>query len=262
MSDKYLIDKASLTALADITRAYNETPDKEYSLAEVTEQVKKASENFNNLFTGSMQELNNERVTEIEAYAFSGALKNVDEGKIDLPNVTKIFKFALSNNKLRYVNMPKLESIGNNAFTYLTITASVYFPSLKTIGANAFEGFSKSGTTTANCLYFPALESFGTGAFNNSTSRIIIKGLPALEGLPNWGNARNVNILLRAEDYEKAISGEEANWGEITSYLKKATTYDSDYSKYWSNFITRGILTEKFVREDFYGEIVSEGSDA
>ena len=256
MSEKYLIEKSSLTALADITRAYNETPDKEYSLAEVTEQVRKASENYYNLFEDGIDEIKSETATTLSPGSFSGALHASGLGIIDLPNVVNIYRNALSFNQIRVLNMPKLEDIGQYAFSGINIKSSIYFPSVKSVGNYAFTDFSKNGNSTNYCVYFPVLETLGTGAFNSSLSRIILKTLPVLSGLPNWGSTRSVNILMTQENYDIAVSGTEANWGELSGYLTRATSYDADYTKYWRNFVEKGILTEREIRRDYYGEEV------
>ena len=227
MSEKYLIDKASLTALADITRAYNETPDKEYSLAEITEQAKSASENFYNLFNEGLAELKSETATSLKSWAFCGfALGTGTGSSIYLPNVTEIGGYALQNNRINYFYAPLLQQTFVNTLSRCTMYKSWHFPSLKTIGSGSFTYITRPTGSNA-VFYLPALESIGSGAFENSQNALVIlKTIPALASAPTWTSTRKVNILIppnTLENYRTAT-----NWADVP--LTEATTYEGDYS--------------------------------
>lgn len=262
MSEKYLIDQASLTALADITRAYNETPDKEYTLAEVTEQVKTSSENFYNLFENGISLLESETAKSIKGYGLCGVMQASNKGVINLPKVTTIEMYALQGNYISGFNIPSVTMVKSYAFRKCKWYTPLYFPELLNIESYAFTESEKASISTAYNIYAPKLETLGTGAFNNGKNVLILKTLPTLEGIPEWVNSRYMTVLLTPENYAKATSGTEANWSEVTTFLKEATTYDSDYSKYWSNFVTKGILTEEEIRRDYYGETFTEGGES
>lgn len=264
MSEKYLIDKASLTALADITRAYNETPDKEYTLAEVTEQVKKASENYYNLFENGISLLESETAKSINAYGFCGVMDSVTRGVINLPNVSEIGQYALMGNFIEGFNMPSTVNIKSYAFSKCKWYTPIYFPNLESIGSYAFQESAKAGSAAAYNLYCPKLKSLGTGAFNPGsigTNYLILKTLPVLEGIPDWGSVRKMKILLASESYNNVDWENEANWNEVKNFVECATTYDENKQRYWKDFVSLGILTEEEIRRDYYGETVAEGGE-
>lgn len=121
-------------------------------------------------------------VTSVDTYAFSGCSslasalfpsvtslgRNAFSGcsaltGIDLPNVTSIDVYAFSScTHLASVSMPNVTSIGANAFDSCTsFPSEITFPSLQTVGAQAFK------SSPAVRIHLPACTSVHYSAFNN-----------------------------------------------------------------------------------------------
>lgn len=256
MSEKYLIDKASLTALADITRAYNETPDKEYSLEEVTEQVKEASETLHDMFGEGVTELRSETATEIGNYAFSGISKETEPYmNVYLPNVTHIGTNSFRNNYIGKVYMPNVRTTGTttgNVFFQSYIYRSVYMPLLEELNQSDFANCNLYGS-----LYLSGLLTMNSRAFainGTSTGYMILKSLPILNGTIAQGNAAGMRFFVKSG----LLAEMEAttNWTYVVSKatVREATTYEADYEDIWKMLIEDGFLTEEEIRRDFYAE--------
>lgn len=254
MGDKYLIDKASLVALADITRAYNQTPEKEYTLAEVTEQAKSASETLHDMFNAGVTELKSEAATAISGdYAFSSISNEAGPYvNIWLPNVTEIAQYALRKNYLGKVYMPNLKKINTQAFYQCYVYRSVFFPAIEEIGQFVF----------GNCyvyapMYFPKLNSLNSRALSimsGATGYIIFQTLPILSGNPAQSSTSKWRIFVKAGMYAEMETA--TNWGNVVNYseVREATTYEEDFEDVWKMLVEDGHLTEEEIRRDFYAE--------
>jgi hypothetical protein len=246
MSDKYLIEKSTLTALGDIVRAYNETPDKEYSLAEITAQLKESSENFYNLFENGIKLLESETATFLRMYAFNCMVfysnQNTSEAlKVNLPNVINIQSNALCYNSFANVYLPKLEDVWHNAFSNCRFLKSVYFPELKTIDQEAFH----AAVAGQKVLYMPKLESIGSGALESAgTFFIILKTMPTLSAAPaNWNRMRFIVPAGMKEQFTT-----DTNWSAVPSNNIIETSSYEDAATYWNKLISDGAITEEEAR--------------
>jgi hypothetical protein len=256
MSEKYLIDKASLTALADITRAYNETPNKEYSLVEVTEQVKKASENFHNLFGEGITELRNDSMTALLRQTFS-AVSRKTEPYMDVifPNVTSIEYQAMRGNSVNKIYLPKFSDSGTGIFNQCVFYRCLYLPSLT---------WAK-GTDFNNCqfhdsIYLPNLEqidgrSFSSLKMDSERGFFIFKSVPTLSSNFVTSTARGLKIFIPSSIEEEFSNA--TNWSNAVNQaaeLRVTATYEDDYEDVWKMLVEDGHLTEEEIRRDFYAE--------
>lgn len=255
MSEKYLIDKASLTALADITRAYNETPDKEYSLEEVTEQVKEASETLHDMFGEGITELRSETATEIGDYAFSGISKETEPYmSIYLPNVTHISAYAFRNSYIGKVYMPNVRTTGTTnggVFFQTNIYRSVYMPLLEELKQNDFSSCYLYGH-----IYLPNLQTMSNRAFalNGETGYMILKSLPVVSSVIAQANANRMRFFVKAGLLAEMETATNWNYVVLKGTVREATTYEADYEDIWKMLVEDGFLTEEEIRRDFYAE--------
>ena len=152
-----------------------------------------------------------------------------------------------------------LQTIQSYAFSKCKWYSPIYFPNLEEIGNYAFQEAARQSSNAGYNIYCPKLISLGTGAFNPGSSTgnvLILKTLPILGGIPDWGNTRKMTILLSPDAYDAVDWENEANWNSVKSFVVRATTFAGDRSKYWAAFINKGILTEQEIRRDYYGEEV------
>lgn len=247
MSDKYLIEKSTLTALGDIVRDYNETNDT-YSLADITSQLKENSDNFKAMFNGTIGTIKSNTATSIGRGRFNDISTSSLPVSVNLPNVKTIGDASFQYNYFQDVNMPTLETIGENCFNYSHFDGkSVVLQNLKTIGKYSFTG---SGF---KALYLPNIETIKRNAFEvASIFNFVLKKLPTLESPPEgWGN------LMFTVPAGYFVENEiDTNWGEMidAGMIFEATTYEAEYDFVWKDFIEDGVLTEQEIRRDFYGE--------
>jgi hypothetical protein len=240
-----LIEKSSLTALGDIVRAYNETPDKEYSLAEITAQLKESSENFYNLFENGIAELRSETATSLKYSSFSGAsISKAEPMDIYLPKVTTIPGRALYYNFIKNIFLPNLITIKANAFEKCTFRKCVYFPEVQTVEKEAFALSSKLDIDGMYDIsfYFPKLETIGANAFNKFSVNIILKTMPTLSAIPEYWRAKVLVPQGMKADFEA-----DTNWNSVISKINEATTYEED-ATYWDGLIAHGCITEEEAR--------------
>jgi hypothetical protein len=247
MSDKYLIEKSTLTALGDIVRDYNETNDT-YSLADITSQLKENSDNFKAMFNGRIETLKSNTATSIGKGRFNDISSDNSPIAVDLPNVKSIGDESMKYNKYDILNMPSLETIGADSFSYIRTQKTPNFANLREIGKNSFY-FSN-----IDVMYLPSLEIIKSGAFDaSSTTNIVLKKLPQLESYPSgWGD---MFFLLPLGYFEN--NDVDTNWVDVVDggYAMEALSFEDDYSLAWEQIIRDGILTEEEIRRDFYGEV-------
>ena len=243
MAEKYLINQASLTALGNIVRDYNETEDA-YSLAEITRQLRENSENFKAMFTGTLSELKSTSATKIGRAQFGG----LSISKVNLPNVTTIEENTFKYGILGEFNSPSLQTVGKEAFKYASFNKPVYWPSLTAIENSAFVGVSLVSA------YFPSLEIIGAGSFLSGSVEgyVILKDLPTLQFAPHeW---YGLFFMVPPGKFDDFCN--DSNWAILADggYIEEAVSFESDYDHVWEIFIENGILTEAEIRRDFYGE--------
>lgn len=247
MSDKYLIEKSTLTALGDIVRDYNETNDT-YSLADITSQLKENSDNFKAMFNGTIETLKSNTATSIGRGRFNAISSYITPMTVDLPNVKSVGDESMNYNYFDEFDMSSLETISHDSFVGSNFNKTPNFANLREIGKNGFY-FS-----SIDVMYLPSLEIIKNGAFAaTSTTNIVLKKLPQLESYPeNWGN---MFFLLPLGYFEN--NDVDTNWVDIVDggYAMEALSFEDDYDLAWMQIIRDGILTEEEIRRDFYGEV-------
>lgn len=250
MSDKYLIDKASLVALADITRAYNQTPEKEYTLAEVTEQVREASDAFFNI---AREGLTNFYSDTSSAIRLSGISRQTEPYmNLNLPKVSTLGKYAFREDKINKIYMSSLQTTSTYAFHTATFFRGACFPSLTETKSNDFASCTFYGS-----VYLPNIVTLYPTTFGRSTweGYLILKKPPTLSGVPtasNWGNIKIFVPLGATGTFSNAT-----NWAAAIARVdefREATTYEEDFEDVWKMLVEDGHLTEEEIRRDFYAE--------
>lgn len=247
MSDKYLIEKSTLTALGDIVRDYNETNDT-YSLADITSQLKENSDNFKAMFNGTIGTLKSNTATSIGRGRFNAISSHITPMTVDLPNVKSVGDESMNYNYFDEFDMSSLETISHDSFIASNFYKTPNFANLREIGKDSF--FFSS----IDVMYLPSLETIKDGAFAaTSTTNIVLKKLPQLESYPeNWGN---MFFLLPLGYFEN--NDVDTNWVDMVDggYVMEALSFEDDYDLAWMQIIRDGILTEEEIRRDFYGEV-------
>lgn len=151
-----LIEQGSLAVFGNGT--YNTT---EYGEVQVSVSNKEKA-----ILDGSLTSYSNTAVQSLRPYAL---YRCVDLEDLTLANCRSVGDFAVallsteaSSGSLLEVNLPKVETIGTNAFEYNSHLETVNAPLLESIGNYAFRNNSVLAT-----FYAPNLDTIGTNAFQN-----------------------------------------------------------------------------------------------
>lgn len=148
------------------------------------------------IINGSITSIANSNVTSIRAYAFDGC------------------------NYLTDVSFPNATEIKNQAFAACPL-ATVYFPKVETIGADAF-GFNASGPTRH--YEFPKCTSIGTLAFeyNFNLQWISFDEITAVPTLGNTNAFNNCNSLTAFYFPDALVDTAKVatNWSSYATKIK------------------------------------------
>ena len=174
----------------------------------LTVSVREQLEGF---FDNSLTKINLPTITSIKDKAFNSDTRIT---KVTAPNVTMVGTSAFAQSKVATFNAPKLEDIGESAFSSNTTFEMSAFPtSLRSIGRRAFYNCSKFavpelpqtiesigdhafyGCKRYDITEFPeSLRSIGSNAFNLILGTITFKGVPEYIATDAFVNKYNTVI--------------------------------------------------------------------
>ena len=135
------------------------------SLSEKVLKIQSGASIINKTFAGAITDNN---VTSLEYGVFRDCteLTSASFGEVTTFVVENTVARTFSNcSKLTTVSIPKLTSVGQNAFYGCTSLTSASFPVATSVGGNAF-----SGCTSLTSASFPVATSVGGNAFSGCTS--------------------------------------------------------------------------------------------
>lgn len=162
--------------------------------------------------------------------AFIGGTANFEDYASSIRNVTRIKDYTfMSDTTVVNADFPKVEKIGEGAFSYCTNLQTINFPKCSQLGNNAFVNCSKiteaifpecqrvyqgafnycKSLTTA---YFPKVSSFELNTFNNCVNLTSIEA-PLLESVGGYA-FQNCSKLSEANFPLLKIIG--STWGDNT----------------------------------------------
>ena len=128
-------------------------------------------------------------VLEVKKYAFYNAIKLTN---VDLPKCTTIGDYAFYNIPYQEamdvtLNLPKVKTIGNNAFDASKVAGTLSLPECETINANGFANCSK-----VRGINLPKVKTIGTYAFSLCSITADVD-LPLVETIAESAFSRGVN---------------------------------------------------------------------
>ena len=143
---------------------------------------------------------------------------------IHAPNCVSVVNFAFSGcSGVTEIEFPKLEKVGNNAFTNIRAT-HIVLPALKTAGAGAFA----SQAMVRHICVGENIETLEASFFNNMLAgwSIKLKGKPTSIATNAFGSTTTGDIYVPWSEGE--VSG--APWGATGATVHYNTVYDENWN--------------------------------
>ena len=112
MSERIIVEKSKITALADSIRTNTGRTEK-LTLDEVANIVASLKDYSGFLLTDTLEEYSNDTLTALKEYAF---YKNTKLTNVDLPKLTEIPAYAFAYTGLTNVDLANITNIGKGAF--------------------------------------------------------------------------------------------------------------------------------------------------
>lgn len=121
MSEKIIVEKAKITALAEAVRTNTGSTDK-LTLDEIAEIVEGLKDYSAFLLSDTLEEYNNDILTSLKEYAF---YKNTKLASVSLPKVTEVPAYAFAYTGLTDFNFSNVSKIDDYAFLNSELTGTV-----------------------------------------------------------------------------------------------------------------------------------------